>query len=109
MGPVESPVYSRRQSSPFVDGTNVGARRTSGSFHQHVVQVSPRWSLVSSGACAIEMPRTSVRAPPQLYQPYYQAPPPLKNQHRRRTLQLNLEREEPLPLSLEVDVDWSVV
>jgi hypothetical protein len=33
--PVESPVYLRRQSSPFVDGARVGARRTSGSF-RHV-------------------------------------------------------------------------
>jgi hypothetical protein len=47
-GPVESPVYSRRQSSPFVDGTRVRARRTSGSF-RHVGQVSPRWSLVLVG------------------------------------------------------------
>jgi hypothetical protein len=54
IGLVESPVYSRRQSSPFVDGTRVGAQRTSGFFRH--AQVPPRWSLVLVGRA---MPRTS--------------------------------------------------
>jgi hypothetical protein len=84
-------VASRRLSS------TVRTRRTSGSF-RHVAQVSLRWSLVGRELSKCLAPPDQYRAPPQLYQPHYQAPPPVKYKHRRRTLQFHLGGEELLSL-----------
>ena len=84
LGPVASFLHSHRQSSPFVGGTRVGARRTSGSF-----RISKR---VSNGARARALSKSVTTYVHCCYSPGRLSlrRRSTSTKHRRSTLQLHL-------------------
>ena len=74
-GPVASFFHSRRQSSPFVGGTRVGARRTSASFR--ISKMVSSWALSKSRRVQQRTTYTSyhIRPLPLFPRPPFTTPP----------------------------------